>query len=893
MRGEGRQPWKNVFLAVFPWALAILIGVLTALTGFLIGVTSDYLSDIRFGYCSGNPLASRITCCHEWMATHYGFVELGPCAAKKDGQEWVPWPQLLGMDFSHYGTWTRSTLSVLIYTTFSALMAGISAALVCSFCPDARGGGVAEVKAAVSGFDLPRSLSAWCLLVKSLGFVLAIGAGLEIVADDPLVSIAACWAQVVQRVAAFPLRLLRLSVAAVMPLHEVACVGVATGVATAFGTPLGGVLFAIEELSSVRPLGHRALLLAFTSAAVASFVQHSMLGSGHVGAGLPVIEVAAFGPAQWLPWEIKNFLFAGVLGGCGGALFVRISRLVIGCRQAHVRRSELWLLPSCLRQWLCCGCFSGLGGARCATPVALNVLECMLIAWFTSLVNYQLTPLLRNSPVQSIRALVSQCPSRLPQSFELCNTGDQQEFPNVSIGGHATLLLAAVVRAIEAACIFGAAVPSGVWMPSLFIGAALGRLIGNIVFLSAATQSGSLNGDSMLQYIEPGHFAAVGAVAMLAGFRRMTVSLVVIVFEMTGENSYIVPYMCAALTAKLVGDVLSPSIYESHAQMCGYPMITSQADVRLNVWAADLAETLTADDLIDVSLGHVSLPRLLSSSGMQQPREQQGDGRVVGTPSPSSVLLVHRGSASSAQSILGVVRKSELRDWLAMRDLASISICALSAETPGGRPAFSTLSVEGGEAVSSWHTNAVDNGGGLLDATCCVDESCGMLTADAPLLTAYCIFTQNVELQFCVCVGDAEGSLPSVLSRQAFFAALSDGRFPLARWVDPERNSMKCLKLVNESQKCETSLVEALSTSGGATDEVWSIWSDGVPLPGQGAAQSRHLIENASAAADDGSGIGVDEGWHIGNADGLALEHVFDNPCEVELSDFVASAQRH
>ena len=36
-----------------------------------------------------------------------------------------------------------------------------------------------------------------------------------------------------------------------------------------------------------------------------------------------------------------------------------------------------------------------------------------------------------------------------------------------------------------------------------------------------------------------------------------------------GELNYIVPFMCAVLTAKLVGDMMTPSIYDAHAKLNG------------------------------------------------------------------------------------------------------------------------------------------------------------------------------------------------------------------------------------------------------------------------------------------------------------------------------------
>ena len=48
----------------------------------------------------------------------------------------------------------------------------------------------------------------------------------------------------------------------------------------------------------------------------------------------------------------------------------------------------------------------------------------------------------------------------------------------------------------------------------------------------------------------------IGAAAALGGVTRMTVSLVVIMFELTGRLSYIVPIMVAVLVSKWVGDTI-------------------------------------------------------------------------------------------------------------------------------------------------------------------------------------------------------------------------------------------------------------------------------------------------------------------------------------------------
>jgi chloride channel 3/4/5 len=63
--------------------------------------------------------------------------------------------------------------------------------------------------------------------------------------------------------------------------------------------------------------------------------------------------------------------------------------------------------------------------------------------------------------------------------------------------------------------------------------------------------------------IAPALYAVVGAASALGGTTRMTLSLVVIVFELTGAVSLVVQVMLAVLTSKFVGDYLSrDGIYE-------------------------------------------------------------------------------------------------------------------------------------------------------------------------------------------------------------------------------------------------------------------------------------------------------------------------------------------
>ncbi|XP_013926315.1 PREDICTED: chloride channel protein 2-like, partial [Thamnophis sirtalis] len=68
--------------------------------------------------------------------------------------------------------------------------------------------------------------------------------------------------------------------------------------------------------------------------------------------------------------------------------------------------------------------------------------------------------------------------------------------------------------------------------------------------------------DSNIYRIVPGGYAVVGAAA-LSGAVTHTVSTAVIVFELTGQISHILPVMIAVILANAVAQSLQPSLYDS------------------------------------------------------------------------------------------------------------------------------------------------------------------------------------------------------------------------------------------------------------------------------------------------------------------------------------------
>jgi chloride channel 3/4/5 len=83
----------------------------------------------------------------------------------------------------------------------------------------------------------------------------------------------------------------------------------------------------------------------------------------------------------------------------------------------------------------------------------------------------------------------------------------------------------------------------------------------------------------------------VGAAAVLGGVTRMTVSLVVIMFELTGGVRYIVPLMAASMASKWVGDALGrQGIYDAHIALNGYPFLDIKEEFDHTTLAADVMQ---------------------------------------------------------------------------------------------------------------------------------------------------------------------------------------------------------------------------------------------------------------------------------------------------------------
>merc|ERR1719393_545809 len=92
------------------------------------------------------------------------------------------------------------------------------------------------------------------------------------------------------------------------------------------------------------------------------------------------------------------------------------------------------------------------------------------------------------------------------------------------------------------------------------------------------------------EHVEPGVYAMVGAASVLGGVCRVTISLVVIMFELTGGLEFIVPFMIAVLFAKWTGDLFTGGIYDCYITIRNYPFLHEPDDIHFKPVAENIMD---------------------------------------------------------------------------------------------------------------------------------------------------------------------------------------------------------------------------------------------------------------------------------------------------------------
>lgn len=226
---------QRMFDASQIWLVLIATGVAAGMLAAGIDVASDWLGDIKTGYCrtgagGGQFYLNKAFCC-------WGHEEWAQC------QGWTSWGRALHISSSA----GQFIVEYIFFFVFSILFAICASILVHQYAPYAKQSGIPEIKTVLGGYVLKNFMGMWTLIVKSLGLCLAVASGLWLGKEGPLVHVACCCANL----------LMKLSPALndnEARKREVLSAAAAAGISVAFGSPIGGVLFSLEQLSYYFPV---------------------------------------------------------------------------------------------------------------------------------------------------------------------------------------------------------------------------------------------------------------------------------------------------------------------------------------------------------------------------------------------------------------------------------------------------------------------------------------------------------------------------------------------------------------------------------------------------------------------------------------------------------------
>ncbi|XP_041723978.2 H(+)/Cl(-) exchange transporter 5-like isoform X3 [Coregonus clupeaformis] len=553
------------------WLLMLLIGLMSGALAGLIDISAHWLTDLKEGVCLSRFWFNHEHCC--WGSNQTTFQERDKCP------QWQSWAELLAGSSEGAAAYI---VNYLMFTLCALLFSFLAVILVRAFAPYACGSGIPEIKTILSGFIIRGYLGKWTLIIKTITLVLAVSSGLSLGKEGPLVHVACCCANILCHL----FTKYRQNEA---KRREVLSAAAAVGVSVAFGAPIGGVLFSLEEVSYYFPL--KTLWRSFFAALVAAFTLRSINPFGNSRLVLFYVEFHT----PWHMVELVPFILLGVFGGLWGALFIRAN--IAWCRRRKTTR--LGHYP---------------------------VLEVLVVTGITALLSFP-NSYTRMSGSELISELFNDC--SLLDSSQLCeynsseNRSDSGVFsatladrafsntlPDRPAGpGVYTALwqlaLALFFKMLVTVVTFGMKVPSGLFIPSMAVGAIAGRLLG------VAMEQMALNHHDWIIFkgwcspgadcITPGLYAMVGAAACLGGVTRMTISLVVIMFELTGGLEYIVPLMAAIMTSKWVADALGrEGIYEAHIRLNGYPFLETKEEYGHKTLAQDVMHPRQSEPLLVV-----------------------------------------------------------------------------------------------------------------------------------------------------------------------------------------------------------------------------------------------------------------------------------------------------
>ncbi|KAM3824064.1 H(+)/Cl(-) exchange transporter 6 [Vipera latastei] len=497
-------------------------------------------------------------------------------------------------DCSEKGCLAVSLLELLAFNLAFIFLASLFVLIQ----PVAAGSGIPEIKCYLNGVKVPGIVRLRTLICKALGVLCSVAGGLFVGKEGPMIHSGAVVGAGLPQFQSISLRKIQFNFPyfrSDRDKRDFVSAGAAAGVAAAFGAPIGGMLFSLEEGSSFwnQGLTWKVLFCSMSATFTLNFfrsgIQFGSWGSFHLPGLLSFGEFKCPESNKkchlWTIVDLAFFILMGVGGGLLGATFNCINKRLAKYRMRNIHPK----------------------------PKVVRVLESLLVCLTTTVVIFVASMLLGEC-----QPLSSAEPGDNSSSFSLQDSSSEevnssiktffchnktyndmatlffnpqesailQLFHQEGTFSPVTLSLFFSLYFLLSCWTYGISVPSGLFVPALLCGASYGRLVANL-----------LESYIGLDHVYSGTFALIGAAAFLGGVVRMSISLTVILIESTNEITYGLPIMITLMVAKWTGDLFNQGIYDIYVALRGVPLLEWEARTEM--------DKLRASDIMEPNLMYV------------------------------------------------------------------------------------------------------------------------------------------------------------------------------------------------------------------------------------------------------------------------------------------------
>jgi H+/Cl- antiporter ClcA len=498
----------------------------------------------------------------DWISKWFIFGLIGACTGTLAAFTALAVEGINEYKFATALSYLRNGDTVSSYLFFVLISVGfgiVATVLVNLVEPVAAGSGIPQLKAYLNGTSYARLLQMKTLVVKLTGVIFSVCAGLIIGKEGPMVHSGAVLGANISHLPGCRKCVGRkrwlMRFRNDRDKRDFVSGGTAAGVAAAFGAPVGGVLFALEEAASHWSI--QLTWMVFFCSMIGTFTLNLWKVAFEPNASFG--GLISFGPASEHPykvWETPLFLLCGLIGGIFGALFNELNSKINHYRRDHCTGKPILKIIEVI-----------------VIVIITTSFQFWLPSWFETC---QRIPVKWNT-TQQASALGSN-PNQFYVSYR-CNETEYNDMATTTFAGSDTiirgffhndgyyhlggLVVYFFISFLISNATYGISVPSGLFVPCILMGCSFGRFYGEILRLYVLPEGG----------VVPGTYALMGAVGMLGGVSRMTISLSVILMETTQNVQFLLPIMMILLISKWVGDLFNISLYDLHVEIQCMPFV--------------------------------------------------------------------------------------------------------------------------------------------------------------------------------------------------------------------------------------------------------------------------------------------------------------------------------